>query len=277
MNGVLERTLGILELLSQRGEPIELAAIADQLDIPRSATHRLLTDLVRCGYVRQMRDHGDYVLTTKLVSLGLSFLSNTGIVDVAQPLLDRLAEISGELVRLSVIDGQRLTWVARAQGARQGLRYDPDMGSDARLSCSSSGIAWLSALSDEEALHLLASQELGRPEQFGPNAPRTVQAVLAQVQAARHRGYSITVETYTAGLNAMAAPIRLAGQAPLGVVSIAGPTVRFSEARMQTLAPELLSYAAQLAAASSASPFLNRSGRGTAGVAGSLAKPIYAA
>lgn len=277
MNGVLERTLGILELLSQRGEPIELAAIADQLDIPRSATHRLLTDLVRCGYVRQMRDHGDYMLTTKLVSLGLSFLSNTGIVDVAQPLLDRLAEISGELVRLSVIDGQRLTWVARAQGARQGLRYDPDMGSDARLSCSSSGIAWLSALSDEEALHLLASQELGRPEQFGPNAPRTVQAVLAQVQAARHRGYSITVETYTAGLNAMAAPIRLAGQAPLGVVSIAGPTVRFSEARMQTLAPELLSYAAQLAAASSASPFLNRTGRVTAGVAGSLAKPIYAA
>lgn len=277
MNGILERTLGILELLSQRGEPLELAAIADQLDIPRSATHRLLADLVRCGYVRQTRDHGDYVLTTKLVSLGLSFLSNTGIVDVAQPLLDRLAEISGELVRLSVIDGQRLTWVARAQGARQGLRYDPDMGSDARLSCSSSGIAWMSALSDEEALRLLGTQEIGSAEEFGPNAPRTVQAILAHVQAARERGYSITVETYTAGLNAMAAPVRLAGQPPLGVVSIAGPTVRFTEARMESLAPELLSFAAQLAAASSASPFLSRVGRGAARAADSAAKPIYAA
>ncbi len=278
MNGILERTLAILELLAQRGEPLELAAIADQLGIPRSATHRLLTDLLRCGYVRQTRDHGDYVLTTKLVSLGLSFLSNTGIVDVAQPLLDRLAEISGELVRLSVIDGQRLTWVARAQGARQGLRYDPDMGSDARLSCSSSGIAWMSALSDEEALRLLASQELGRADEFGPNAPTTVQAVLAHVQRARERGYSITVETYTAGLNAMAAPVRLAGQPPLGVVSIAGPTVRFTEARMQALAPELLSFAAQLAAASSASPFLSRAGRGaTPNSAGGAAKPIYAA
>ena len=37
MNGVLERTLGILELLSQHGGGLELAAIADQLDIPRSA------------------------------------------------------------------------------------------------------------------------------------------------------------------------------------------------------------------------------------------------
>ena len=132
MNGVLERTLGILELLAQHGEGMELAAIADHTGIPRSGVHRLLADLVRLGYVRQARGHGEYLLTTKLVSMGLSYLSNSGIVDIAQPLLNQLAEISGELVRLSVVDGERLTWVARAQGARQGLRYDPDMGSDAR-------------------------------------------------------------------------------------------------------------------------------------------------
>ena len=36
------------------------------------------------------------MLTTKLVAMGLSYLGNTGIVDIAQPLLDRLAELSGE-------------------------------------------------------------------------------------------------------------------------------------------------------------------------------------
>ena len=255
MNGVLERTLGILELLSAHGDGLELAAIADQLNIPRSAVHRLLADLVRCGYVRQTRDHGDYVLTTKLVSMGLSFLSNTGIVDIAQPLLDRLAQISGELVRLSVVDGERLTWVARAQGARQGLRYDPDMGSDARLSCSASGLAWMMALNDDEALALVAKQGLGAPADYGPNAPASLQAVLQMVNEARARGYSLTQETYTAGLNAMAAPVRLAGQAPIGIISIAGPTVRFTEERMLALGAELVSFAAQLAAASGASPF----------------------
>ena len=175
MNGVLDRTLGILELLAQHGHGLEMAAIADQLNIPRSGVHRLLADLVRCGYVRQTRDHGEYVLTTKLVAMGLSYLSNSGIVDVAQPLLDRLAELSGELVRLSVIDGDRLTWVARAQGARQGLRYDPDMGSDARLSCSASGHAWLMTLSDEQALALVAQQGLGQSSDYGPNAPSSLQ------------------------------------------------------------------------------------------------------
>ncbi len=274
MNGVLERTLGILELLSRHGSGLELASIADQLNIPRSGAHRLLTDLVRCGYVRQVRDHGDYVLTTKLVSMGLSYLSNSGIVDIAQPLLDQLAGISGELVRLSVIDGDRLTWVARAQGARQGLRYDPDMGSDARLSCSASGHAWMMALTDEEALALVARQGLGQSSEFGPNAPPTLQAVLDCVIEARARGYSLTQETYTPGLNAMAAPVRLNGQPPMGVITIAGPTVRFTEEKMRALGPELLSIAAQLAAASGASPFFNQ--RLPAVGRQALAQPIYA-
>lgn len=276
MNGILERTLAILELLARHGEGMELAAIADGLDIPRSAVHRLLADLVRLGYVRQARNHGAYLLSTKLVSMGLSYLSNTGIVDIAQPLLNHLAEASGELVRLSVVDGERLTWVARAQGARQGLRYDPDMGSDARLSCSSSGWAWLSTLSDDEALALVVRQGLGMPEQFGPNAPTSLPALLAAVQATRAQGYSLTVDTYSLGLAAMSAPVRLQGQSAIGVLTIAGPTVRLTPERMAAMAPELLSTAAQLAATSGASPFfqLTSGGQGADTAAGR--RPIYA-
>jgi DNA-binding IclR family transcriptional regulator len=276
MNGVLERTLGIIELLSRHGEGMELAAIADTLAIPRSAVHRLLSDLVRLGYVRQARGHGDYLLTTKLVSMGLSYLSNTGIVDIAQPLLNTLAEASGELVRLSVVDGERLTWVARAQGARQGLRYDPDMGSDARLSCSSSGWAWLSTLSDDEALALLVKQGLGSVEQFGPAAPTSLQAVLVEVQATRERGFSMTTDTYTAGLSAISAPVRFAGQAAFGVLTIAGPTVRFTTERMQSLGPELVSTAQQLATLSGASPFFQQTTETNGSTAGDGRTPIYA-
>lgn len=276
MSGVLERTLGILELLSQHGEGLELAEIAERLQIPRSGTHRLLTDLARLGYVRQTRGRGDYLLTTKLVSMGLMYLSNSGIVDIAQPMLNRLAEVSGELVRLSVVDGDRLTWVARAQGARQGLRYDPDMGSDARLSCSSSGWAFLSTLSESEALAIVARQGLGLPEHFGPAAPPTMQALLEAVATTRQRGYSMTADTYTAGLSAMSAPVRFAGQAAFGVLTIAGPTVRFSFERMAGLADELVRTAQQLAAISGSSPFF--SATAAAGEARPVdgRKPIYA-
>ena len=46
MKGVQERTLGILELLAKHSEGLELGAIANALNIPRSAVHRLLSNLV---------------------------------------------------------------------------------------------------------------------------------------------------------------------------------------------------------------------------------------
>lgn len=256
MAGVMERTLGILELLAAHAEGLPLASIADEVNMPRSAAHRLLTDLARCGYVRQLGERGDYVLTTKLVSLGLSFLNASGIVDVAQPLLDRLAELSGELVRLSVIDGERLTFVAKAQGARTGLRYDPDMGTEAKLSCTASGYAWLSTLTDEEALELVARQGFGKPEAYGPNAPTSASALLDQVRKTRERGFSLTVETFALGMSAIAAPVRSTGRSTVGVISIAGPSFRFTEERMLGLGPTLLAAAKELAATSSASPLM---------------------
>ena len=134
MSSPLERSLAILERLAAHPEGQSISVIAASLDLPLSAAHRLLAELARCGYLRQVREQGDYVLTVKLVSLGLGFLSASGVVDVAQPALDRLAEESGELVRLAIVDGDDLTFVAKAQGARRGLRYDPDMGLSVRLS-----------------------------------------------------------------------------------------------------------------------------------------------
>jgi DNA-binding IclR family transcriptional regulator len=96
------------------------------------------------------------------------------------------------------------------------------------------------------------------PDEFGPNAPKSIAEVLEQLDQCRKQGYCITEETYTAGLNAMAAPVALAGQQPMATISIAGPSARFNSERMLQFAPALLECASQLAAASGASPMLTR-------------------
>jgi DNA-binding IclR family transcriptional regulator len=85
-----------------------------------------------------------------------------------------------------------------------------------------------------------------------------MKAMLASVHAARKLGYSIAQETFAAGVNALGTPVQLNGQPPMGVISISGPTVRFTADKMRALAPQLMSAAAQMAAASGASPFLAR-------------------
>ncbi len=257
MSLALDRGLSLLEHLAQHPDGMPLSLLATELDMPLSACHRLLVELQRRGYVRQPRAQGDYALTTKVVSLGLGFLSNAGIVDIAEPLLERLAAASGELVRLSIADGERLTWVSKAQGLRKGLRYDPDMGMDARLSCTASGHAWLLTMTDEQAIALVSSQGFGSPRDYGPRAPTTVKALLGFLHAARVRGYAMIDEVFAPGMSAIAVPVMRRKEA-IGVISVAGPRTRMSSERMQSLAPVLLAAAAELGPMCNASSLFGR-------------------
>ncbi len=254
MSRQLDRAFRVLEHLSMHPEGVPVSSLAAELDIPLSATHRLLTELIQIGYVRQSPDHGLYQLTIRLVSLGLGYLSSTGVVDIAQPLLDELASETGELVRLAVVDGNDLTFVAKAQGATRGLRYDADMGLSVALSCSAAGHAWLSTMTDEQALALVLAQGFGSVEDYGPGAPQTVDALLECIHATRARGYSVINEMFSPGMTAMAAPVRRHDGQVVGVVTVAGPLIRLSEARMQLLAPTLLRIAGEISRNSGVSP-----------------------
>jgi DNA-binding IclR family transcriptional regulator len=257
-SGLLERTLGVLELLAANAHGLLLFEIADSLHIPRSATHRVLSSLIEHGYVKQEREQGAYQLTAKIASLAFTFLAGSGITDFAQPLLDRLARESSELVRLAMIDGRELIWVAKAQGSQHGLRYDPDMGQVGRLSCSASGHAWLSCLPDDEARALVEKQGYGLRKDYGPRAPENWPALLKFLRQTRKRGVSICIQTYTPWMSSTAAPIRHPKTGEVtGAVVIAGPDIRLTEERMLQLAPALLQTAQELAMVALASPGLH--------------------
>lgn len=249
----IERALSLIESLTREPGGMPMQSLADELAIPKSATHRMLAELIRLGYVRQDPQTSRYRLSTKLVALGFRYLASSG-ADVVQPILDRLAESSGELVRLGVIEGERQTWIAKSQGARSGLRYDPDMGRDAPLFYTASGHAWLASMSDAEALALVARQGIADPAEFGPNAPRDEQELLQRLALARQQGYAWVMESSSLGTAALAAVVRdpLDGRV-IGVLSVAGPSARLPLARIHQLAAELLASTAELCAASPAS------------------------
>lgn len=249
----IERAFSLLERLTQDARGMPMQSLADELQIPKSAVHRMLAELMRLGYVRQDGQTSHYRLSTKLVALGFQYLASSG-ADVVQPILDRLAESSGELVRLGVIEGDQQTWIAKSQGARSGLRYDPDMGREAPLLYTASGHAWLATMSDEQALQCVAQQVLDSDVQLGPNAPRNAAELVQRLALARAQGYAWVVESASVGTAALAAVVRdpLQGHV-IGVLSIAGPSARLPLDKIQALSEELLSAAADLSAASPAS------------------------
>ncbi|MBZ9719233.1 IclR family transcriptional regulator [Mesorhizobium sp. AD1-1] len=259
---VVDRAFQIVEFLSTHADGVPLQHIADRMQMPKSGAHRMMAELVHIGIARQDPTTSHYVLTMKVLSFGLAFLASSGVVDLAQPILDRLATRSGELARLAIVGHDQLTWVAKAQGARSGLRYDPEMGQQPTLFCTASGLAWLATLDDHEALRIVTQQGFGRLTDFGPNAPRTVNAFLTKLGEVRKQGFAMVADSAELGTSAMAAAILHPknGRA-LGTVSIAGPTIRLTHERAEELRDDLIAAVRELSMSSAASEFLTTTSR----------------
>jgi IclR family transcriptional regulator, acetate operon repressor len=227
-----DRAISIIEVLARHSFGLPLSEIADQLAIPRSATHRLLADLKDEGYVRQDYDGGAYRLTAKLVALGYSFLSAAGVSSQLQPIIDGLAEQTGELVVLAVVERGRLLRLIKAQGARGGLLYNPDEGPEVYLAATSNGHAYLSTLMEDEAIQLVAKQGL-QNDGVGKNAPKTIRQLFEYIDQARETGIARIFDVWVDGTSAMAAPVLRPGtRSAIGTISVAGPTIRMTHDRM---------------------------------------------
>ncbi len=244
-----ERCLAIIELLADGARDMPLGEIAERLVLPKSGAHRLLATLVDLGWVEKDTGTSFYRLTMRLAVLGQQFYVATGIPDICQPLLDRLAQECHEFARLAVVDGYSLVWVAHSQGASAGLMYQPSLTSNTvPVFATASGKAWLATLPSDQAMEIVMKNGgLKDADRCGPNVVRSVEALLREIRATARRGYGLAFSEAEFGVTAVAVAIRAGARGPaLGTVSVAGPSARITEKRAHELAPLVLRSAAEL-------------------------------
>lgn len=247
VQGALSRGLEILGILASSQGGLPLAAIAEQVDMPKSGVHRTLQILIAEDYVSQDPDSGHYRLTLSLPVLGLQYLSLNSVTSLATPLLDSLAASTGQLVRLAVSDGDRLVWVAKRQGSRSGLRFDPDHAADVPLASTATGLAWLSHLPDDEAIRVAVRSDVPLRHPAGPNLPVGIDELVKTLDEVRSQGWATVHDSYELGISAIAMAVAAPDAArPVGVVSVAGPSIQLTSDRIREIAPSLRSVVAQL-------------------------------
>ena len=232
VKGVLDRSLEALEFLAAEARWLRLSYIATRLELPKGPTHRMLAQLALLGWVEQDEGTDQYRLTLKLSLLGQQYLHGTGLPGLVQPILDEVAKECRELVRLTVVQGWELAWLASSQGAAPGLMYQPKMTGRLVLHATANGKSSLATMSNEDAIRVAMRGGLGKARAVGPRALRTVEALLKEIEATRKRGYATAVEEAEPGVTAIAVAIR-SHQADrvVGTMSIAGPLLRVTPAR----------------------------------------------
>lgn len=125
---VLERTMEILSSLELQPAGETIRALSDQLSVPRSTVYRILNTLHSHNVVQRRLD-GTYVLGPRLLSLAAKVHSEEtfDLVALAQPSMKKLAEVTGEANKLSVLDNQAVVVVASFAGQGQ-YALNPTVG-----------------------------------------------------------------------------------------------------------------------------------------------------
>jgi IclR family transcriptional regulator, acetate operon repressor len=188
------------------------------------------------GWVEQDPETEFYRLTLKLPAMGHRFLLATRIPDVCQPILDRLARDSGELVRLSALTKRRLTTLAHAQGAQGSLVCQSRLFPNLPLHVTASGKAWLATLPAEESLRLVLEAGFGKADEFGPKALRSVAALQKELALTRKRGFGLAMEEAEPGVASVSVVIRSDAETVVGCVAVVAPAFRLQEERIPKIA-----------------------------------------
>lgn len=245
----VQRALETVELLAGAADGMSLAEISRALIINKAIAVRILETLEHAGYVWRDDIAQRYNLTYRVSNLGLRQLQQSGLLGQCTSLLEDLAERTGELVRLSVVErGEKITWVYAVVGTRRSLRIDPNFNFEVSLHTHATGKAWLMTLPPERALALIERDGMNS---LTRHSNVDFDVLRRELEAARRRGFASTYEENEIGVGAVAAAVvaaRLSGNSEcVGAVSVAAPTNRMTRQEIEACGPLVAEVASRLA------------------------------
>src|SRR5262245_34183843 len=100
--GVLDKAMAIVAATVDG--PLSLGDLVEETGISRPTAHRLAVALEQHGMLRRDPD-GRFALGVRLVALGRAALSTFHLAELAEPVLERLRDETGESTQLYVVEG----------------------------------------------------------------------------------------------------------------------------------------------------------------------------
>ncbi len=236
---VLEKASDLIDCLGKEGEPMTLGRVRDAMGMPKSSTHRLLSELAALGIVRRTED-GMYTLGPRLLYWGEAAAGSFDLRRVAEQSMRRLRDELDESVHLYVREQDARICIAAAEG-RQVLRPFVELGRPLPLRVGAAGKLLL-AYADEKTKKL----ELDRAASEASLSHRPISA--EQLALIREERWATSVGEREPGVSAAATTIMDGRGRVVAALCISAPTVRLPEERFADLRPPLEACAGEISA-----------------------------
>ena len=226
LNSSIDKTLSILEFVSQIEKGVSLSGIVKSVGIPKTTAFRILEVLVAREYGAWNSESGKYTIGIKTLEVGLSGLMGQDIVEVSIPYLQELSASVGETSFLAVYNSGDVVYLYKAEGP-QSILTTATLGSRRPAYCTALGKVILANLPVEESDRIFEK----------PLDKVTEKTIVDRIRLheefanIRLNGYGVDDESIESGLYCLAAPVYNFTGNVIASISVSGPVKRMSADR----------------------------------------------
>jgi DNA-binding IclR family transcriptional regulator len=215
----LARGIDVLRTFTTQDRWLSHRELVARTALPAATVSRLTFTLTALGYLLHRPETGEYALSSAVLGLGFSMLSNFDISRIARPVLQQLAQRCQAAVSLGDRHQLEMVYVAHCRSTQR-LLLGLDVGARLPFAHTSMGRAVLFKMAPAERGLLLG--QIAAAE--GPGWPALEKRLKrAQAQFAR-RGFVTTEGEWDPAISAAAVPVDVGDGRTLLGLSVGGPS-----------------------------------------------------
>ena len=235
-SSMVDRVVLILSIFERSSaEALTAGQISVRSRIPRSSVHRILQQLVSARWL--MRHEDGYALGLRMFEIGSLVAHRSRITCAARPFTHELAERTGQVVHLAVLDQQDVVYLDKVGGAFADT-LPSRVGGRLPAHCTAVGKALL-AYSPLATVSEYFATGLRRRTEASLATPSALEAAIVSI---RNSGHATDRDEAVPGVACVAAPIRNFDEV-VAAVSVCGPR---DQMRAKDLPPLVMWTAAEI-------------------------------
>lgn len=240
---LVEKTLRVLESLSESEAGIALGELAARVGLVKSSLFRILFTLSKLGYVEKVGTEGVYASTHRLQELARKPVRRPSLISIVRPRLQEMCAKLRESAWLAEWRSGTVIMIDVAESSSHAMQLALNVGDRCPLHASALGKVIAAHLSRAELELVLGKGRLAR---YTERSVSSRKALLTQLAAIRRDGYGINDEETIRGALAIGAPVFDSTGRAFAAVSVTAPTARCSPAKRHEMIAETMRVASTI-------------------------------
>jgi IclR family pca regulon transcriptional regulator len=224
------KVFDVLHLFEIHGGILSLTQIARYSGMSVSSSQRALYTLQQLGYIQKESENKLYSLTPKILTLAYSYTKSNRLIDRASMIMHELSASLGETVNLTTVFDDEVVIISRRL-SRFIINNQVGVGAKMPVYCTASGLAYISALEETQAVEILNRTARVKMTQ---NTEIDIDVIVQRLRVIKEQGYALTYEESFVGDATISCPI-LEMDRPVGALTIAVPTSRWQMDDMERM------------------------------------------